>query len=91
MSKYKLSDEDIFKPTGRKLTPEEEKNFEIFLDILERKGIASATNPLGDPPAKPLSEALRDGSSMITFNDSKGETSFGEFYKKALNGDYDEI
>lgn len=90
MSKHKLSDKNIFKPTGRKMTPEEEKQFEIFLDVLEQKGTASVTDPLNNRPSKPLSEALRDSSSIVTFNDSKGEVSFKDFYEKALNGDYDE-
>lgn len=90
MGKYKLSDDGIFKPTGRKMTPEEEKRFKIFLDVLDQKGTASVSDPLSSKPEKPLSEALKDGSSIITFNDSKGETSFSDFYKKALNGDYDE-
>lgn len=38
MSKYKLSDEDIFKPTGRKLTPEEEKTLKFFWIYLNEKG-----------------------------------------------------
>lgn len=90
MRKHKLSDDHIFKPTGRKMTPEEEKKFEIFLDILDQKGTASVSDPLGSKPDKPLSEALKDGSSIVTFNDSKGKMSFLDFYKRALNGDYDE-
>lgn len=92
MSKYKLSDDCVFKPTGRKMTPEEEKRFELFLDVLAEKGTASVDDPLDirfPKPAKPLSEALKDGSARITFNDANGEMSFEEIHKKALNGDYD--
>ena len=89
MSKYKLSDDCVFKPTGRKMTPEEEKRFEIFMDTLAEKGTASIDDPLGSKPAKPLSEAFKDGSARITFNDANGEMSFEEIHKKALNGDYD--
>lgn len=76
------------------MTPEEEKRFEIFLNVLAEKGKASVDDPLGlRPPksTKPLSEALRDGTSIVTFNDAKGEMSIKDFYEKALRGDYDEI
>lgn len=73
------------------MTPEEEKRFEIFMDTLAEKGTASIDDPLGSKPAKPLSKALKDGSARVTFNDANGEMSFDEFYKKALNGDYDEM
>lgn len=49
MSTYKLSDRHIFKPTKRKLTPEEElqsrKDAELFCDMLEKNGTASLLNP----------------------------------------------
>lgn len=91
MSKYRLSDDCVFDPSKHKMTPEEEKRFEIFMDTLAEKGTASIDDPLGSKPAKPLSEALKDGSARVTFNDANGEMSFDEFYKKALNGDYDEM
>lgn len=47
-------------------------------------------DPYGLKKERPLSECLKDGSVRVTFNDANGEMSFAEFYKKALNGDFDE-
>ena len=81
-----------------KKTPEEQKafdeyfdaNFDAFWDTLIRTGSASMDDPYGLKKERPLSECLKDGSVRVTFNDANGEMSFAEFYKKALNGDYDE-
>lgn len=98
MSKYRLSDDCVFDPSKHKMTPEEEKafdeyfdaNFDAFWDTLIRTGSASMDDPYGLKKERPLSECLKDGSVRVTFNDANSEMSFAEFYKKALNGDYDE-
>lgn len=98
MSKYRLSDDHIFDSNKHKMTPEEQKtfdeyfeaNFDAFCKTLERTGHASMNDPHGLKHERPLSEQLKDGSVIVTFNDASGRTSFKEFYEKALNGDYDE-
>ena len=99
MGEYKLNDDDIFDPNKHKMTPEEEKNFDeyfdanfdAFLDTLKRKGHASMNDPYGLKQERPLSERLKDGSTIITdYVDGTGTMPFPEFMRKALNGDLDE-
>ncbi len=98
MSNSPVFDDCVFDPSKHKKTPEEQKafdeyfdaNFDAFWDTLIRTGSASMDDPYGLKKERPLSECLKDGSVRVTFNDANGEMSFAEFYKKALNGDYDE-
>lgn len=90
-----LSDDNIFKPNEYKMTPEEEEkfnaDFEAFCNTLVKNGRASMSDPYGKKHERPLSERLKDGSTIITdYVDCSGEIPFSEFYKKALNGDYNE-
>ena len=40
---------------------------------------------------RPLSERLKDGSTIITdYVDASGDMPFPEYMRKALNGDFDE-
>lgn len=67
------------------------KKFEKFLDMLDKNGAASLTNPDNVKEYdKPLSERLKDGSTVIMdFHDVSGQTLFSEFYERVLNGEFD--
>ena len=97
--KYKLGDSAIFDPSKHKMSQEEEKAFnerfdanaDAFFDMLEQAGSASMDDPHGITKKRPLSERLKDGSTIITdYIDGTGIMPFPEFMKKALNGDFDE-
>lgn len=99
MRKYRLNDDAIFNPDKHKMTPEEENrfdeyfeaNFAAFCETMERKGYASMSDPHGLRQIRPLSERLKDGSTIITdYEDGTGTMPFPEFMRKALNGDFDE-
>lgn len=99
MSKYRLSDDCVFDPNKHKMTPEEEKafdeyfdaNYEAFCETAVRTGSASMSDPHGLRKKRPLSERLKDGSTIITdYVDASGDMPFPEYMRKALNGDFDE-
>lgn len=92
MSDYKPSDRHIFKPTKRKLTPEEElqsrKDAELFCDMLEKNGMASLLNPSEEISREQMYADIRSGKLMINdYNDGTGQCSFSEYLKHIMDGD----
>lgn len=92
MSSYKPSDRHIFKPTKRKLTPEEElqsrKDAELFCDMLEKNGMASLLNPSEEISREQMYADIRSGKLMINdYNDGTGQCSFSEYLKHIMDGD----
>lgn len=97
--KYRLNDDAVFDPDRHKMTPKEEKKFNAdfdtdfaaFCKTMERRGYASMSDPYGSKQTRPLSERLRDGSTIITdYEDGTGTMPFPEFMRRALNGEFDE-
>lgn len=87
-----LTDEFIFKPRGRELTPEEEaeekKDIDLFFHTLKKNGIASVTNPSKEFKHEDLYNDIKNGTAIITdYYDDTGKTGLSDFINSVMNGD----